>query len=239
MQNLIEFENQSVDWQRQSPAVLEDMRKRLGQPSAGQVIHVRSRPIRGLVESPLALDRTMPTGHSRQAVLGVVVEDFEMYRRAVGAWNIVPIEAYTVDMSYHRTMDCVISIERLRDANYLQIAETLKTIAALEHIDTDWDGTEGETPSPITIVTAQGMLTSLAALVAREHMPWIDPHISVTPFGDIIFEWWGEDKQLSIYISGDEAEYIQTWGEDDSVDQIDGDATSDETRWKFWSWFTA
>lgn len=119
------------------------------------------------------------------------------------------------------------------------IMEDLDRITALTHIDTNWDDAEGESPSAATIGTAQSLLTSLAALVAGEHSPWIHPHISASPFGDVIFEWWNGDKQLSIYVSGDEAEYIQTWGHGESVEMDDGDATSDENRRKFWSWFMA
>lgn len=119
------------------------------------------------------------------------------------------------------------------------IVEDLDKITALRHIASDWDGVVGVSPSATTIATAQSMLTSLAVLVAGEHSSWVHPHISASPFGDVIFEWWNGDKQLSIYVSGDEAEYIQTWGHGESVGMDDGDVTSDETRREFWSWFMA
>lgn len=137
-------------------------------------------------------------------------------------------------MMAHRSMSQ--PRHRVADPN---IVEDLDRITALRHIASDWDGAAGEAPSAATIGTAQSVLTSLAALVAGEHLSWAHPHISASPFGDVIFEWWNGDKQLSIYVSGNEAEYIQTWGEGESVEMEDGDATSDENRRGFWSWFTA
>ena len=43
---------------------------------------------------------------------------------------------------------------------------------------------------------------------------WSRPHISSTESGEVVFEWWHNHRNLTLYFSDDGAEYIDAWGPD-------------------------
>jgi hypothetical protein len=161
-----------------------------------------------------------------------LVQDIVITGPAVG------IEHGAARVLFDVGMDYIISTEPSRDPHQPQIADALSKVAALERIDTRWDDAEGQAPSLSTIATAQDVLLSLAAVTVRERLPWISPHISATPFGDVTFEWWRDEKQLAIYVSGAGAEFIRTWGEGGSIEMDEADAMSKENQRQFWAWLT-
>ncbi len=167
------------------------------------------------------------------------LDEITTYANSLRTRDVVPSETRIIDMSYTGGMDNTVSVESSVAVQRPQIEVLHAEIARYEHVDIMWDDELGERPSLTTIRTAQTELIALARLAERERTRWIAPHISATPFGDIAFEWWSDNKQLSIYVSEGEAEYIQTWKDGDSVRMVDGDATSEEKKREFWSWFTA
>nr|AWL95741.1 hypothetical protein CIT37_29080 [Bradyrhizobium ottawaense] len=58
---------------------------------------------------------------------------------------------------------------------------------------------------------------------------WSRPHISSTEDGEIVFEWWRQRRNLTLYFGDDGPEYIEVWGPN-----IDDDMRSGElTNWSF------
>jgi hypothetical protein len=91
-------------------------------------------------------------------------------------------------------------------------------------------------PTREIIAAARRWLAGLSQTVSRVRLPWLDPHIGATPDGDVLFEWWNEERKLSIYVTGDTAEYIMTWKEAGTISQDDGDAQEADTQARLWSW---
>lgn len=52
-----------------------------------------------------------------------------------------------------------------------------------------------------------------AHLVASgQPLPSAAPHVALGPFGEVVLEWWGVSKKLTIYIGPEENECIKVWG---------------------------
>jgi hypothetical protein len=60
---------------------------------------------------------------------------------------------------------------------------------------------------------------------------WGRPHISSTEAGEVVFEWWHNNRKLTLYFGDDGAEYIEVWGTN-----IDDEMSSGLlTNWSFTS----
>jgi hypothetical protein len=49
---------------------------------------------------------------------------------------------------------------------------------------------------------------------------WVDPHVTRSPDGDVVLEWWHADRKLTVYVSADAVEHVRAWGSD-MVSQMD------------------
>jgi hypothetical protein len=58
---------------------------------------------------------------------------------------------------------------------------------------------------------------------------WSRPHISSTEAGEMVFEWWHRNRNLTLYFSDGGAEYIEVWGPDMDNEMLSGPLTN----WSF------
>jgi hypothetical protein len=65
---------------------------------------------------------------------------------------------------------------------------------------------------------------------------WLEPHVTADAWGDLIFEWWYEEKHLSLFVSVQSAEYLTSWRDCTINEMRDGDANTPEERATLWSW---
>ncbi len=67
-------------------------------------------------------------------------------------------------------------------------------------------------------------------------MPWLDPDVTASADGEIVFEWWHAGKKLTVYVGAGSVEYVQVWGVDADRDMAEGIADGrDAPRW-LWRW---
>jgi hypothetical protein len=93
-------------------------------------------------------------------------------------------------------------------------------IDQVEALPVGWDGRESPRADPDAVANARQFLEEFYALVTGNESvdsasvvpDWRNPHISAGDDGDISFEWWHGKRKLTIYISGDEANYITSRG---------------------------
>lgn len=64
---------------------------------------------------------------------------------------------------------------------------------------------------------------------------WTPPHVSFSPDGDIVFEWWRDPKKLTIYVSDRGVEFVKSWGRAIS-EMDDGTVGSAEEALSAWKW---
>ena len=93
-----------------------------------------------------------------------------------------------------------------------------------------------EAPDPAALQLAKAWSESLYREIKTRKGTWILPHLTVQDEGDVVFEWWHGQKSLSVYVSADEVWFLASAG---SVSpQSEGDASTEEARYRIWNWLT-
>lgn len=66
---------------------------------------------------------------------------------------------------------------------------------------------------------------------------WVYPHESMSPWDERVFEWWRENRKLTIYLHRDrlDAQFVKSWGPDINNDMADGVLRPREFT-ALWSW---
>lgn len=77
----------------------------------------------------------------------------------------------------------------------------------------DWDGRGSLAPSSATIAIAKAWISEISKTVSSSK-PWMHPHITVSEEGEAVFEWWRNDKKITLYISEYQILAIKVWGDD-------------------------
>jgi len=62
------------------------------------------------------------------------------------------------------------------------------------------------------------------------------PHIGTGSDGEIVLEWWNEERKLTVYIDDSETTYIKSWGANIHSQMKSGTCISDETRKALLDW---
>ncbi|HVZ86058.1 MAG TPA: hypothetical protein VHG72_03770 [Polyangia bacterium] len=89
-----------------------------------------------------------------------------------------------------------------------------------------------ELPSYFVIARAADWVRLLEQLASE----WSLPHVSSSPDGEIVLEWWRDPRKLTVYISDGGAEFIRSWGSSIRNDMAEGTANSVGEALTIWNW---
>lgn len=89
-----------------------------------------------------------------------------------------------------------------------------------------------EPPSYSAIALATDWIQNLE----RGAIEWNPPHISSSPAGEIVLEWWRDPRKLTIYVSDSGAEFVKSWGSSISHEMAEGTANSIDDAVNVWNW---
>jgi hypothetical protein len=65
---------------------------------------------------------------------------------------------------------------------------------------------------------------------------WSSPHITLSEAGEIVFEWWQNDKKITLYFGDTEPEYIKVWGTNIHTEMESGILTYGWGLTVLWLW---
>lgn len=148
-------------------------------------------------------------------------------------------ERTTVESGYRLKWDFVITqLAEFVDNFRPPYAKTTDDLDALRELPEDWNGYDVEAPNPYAIERARMWIRQMHEDVEAIGRRWHNPHVAPAEEGDVMFEWWNGDKALTVYVSGDDVNYIIGWGPNLETDMEDGEATTSERRRKLWAWLT-
>ena len=94
---------------------------------------------------------------------------------------------------------------------------------------------EGALPSEEAIATFSKwlpMIVDRACKIGR----WEMPHITCSDQGEIVCEWWQNDKKITLYFGDNEPEYIKVWGTNIHTEMESGMLTSGWGLTNLWLW---
>lgn len=109
-------------------------------------------------------------------------------------------------------------------------------VAGLALWGSNWEDYEGEPPAEDTIRLAISWLTALFEDAYDSYQPWVDPHMTASEDGEIVFEWWRDDRKLTVYFLAPEIESTMRWGTPPSLFREETSVQSSQDRRRVWAW---
>ena len=104
------------------------------------------------------------------------------------------------------------------------LSESLSQVYALRSLPTGWNGSDALPPSPASVKHARHWLEAQWRQCRLEGVPWYAPNVTADAEGSVVFEWWAEDRTLSLYFVEDDdgskaraAEYLKFGRRDGSL----------------------
>lgn len=124
----------------------------------------------------------------------------------------------------------------LRSSKTEKATETYRALKGLH----EWLRDPGETaPDDAALRRAMHVVDDLRSLADSERLFWVEPSVTASPQGEVVFEWWMEEKRLTLYIASGEVVYVASWGVSIENEMTDGVlAVHDDFR-RIWRWLMA
>lgn len=152
----------------------------------------------------------------------------------------LPAQQTPASTSYR--LKAPLSYNDLIERRDLRIAENFATpldaivrrSRAFQGWSANWNDHGCAAPNPASIAHAIEWITQLHNDVQSVGTLWLEPHVVPDQEGNIAFEWWHNDKTLTIYVEPHGAEYIQAWGANIFTEMNDGAANTSTARKMLW-----
>lgn len=120
--------------------------------------------------------------------------------------------------------------------------ETLLALARqqtydLQLLGSGWNGYDAESPSALSIRQAMHWLIRSYAECKNAGVTWCQPNVTASAEGEVVFEWWAEDRSLLIYVEGASATFHKSLRSDGPMMHTHGDAPLGEGQMELLRWF--
>jgi hypothetical protein len=126
-------------------------------------------------------------------------------------------------------------------ANIAEVAvfparQALKAVAARPE---NWDGFGSAAPIGEAVGKAFQLLVDLfQQSTSCAHAQWVNPHVSSSEQGEVVFEWWKRDRKLTIYVGAESADFLRVGGPNIDSDMFDGELAGAQFA-GLWLWLNA
>jgi hypothetical protein len=132
----------------------------------------------------------------------------------------------------------------MQERNYISNISNLPPLASLTRerierlrtLEEGWNGYDVAAPKPQAIEYALSWIELMFGDVLSASMSWKEPHVAADEEGNVLFEWWNDDKMLSIYVSEKDVSYVSAWGADIINEMEDGMIETFSDCIKVWKW---
>lgn len=110
------------------------------------------------------------------------------------------------------------------------------TIRGLLAWQDNWNGYSAPALDTQAVDHALAWISALHTDASDLGLPWLEPNVTASADGEVVFEWWHGGKKLTVYVGDGSAEYVQVWGADVDQDMVEGNADGRDTRCRLWRW---
>jgi hypothetical protein len=118
-----------------------------------------------------------------------------------------------------------------REPRLFALHDQLNRIATLP---TNWDGRRSARPERATVEHARQFLDETFRQTVNT-VGWLNPFLSVSEDGEIVFEWWNGIRKLTVYVGQNQCTYVKSWGPHLLNDMDDGELPDNWTS-SLWTW---
>jgi hypothetical protein len=115
----------------------------------------------------------------------------------------------------------------------------LSTLAKLYDLLTwpeGWNGYDALAPDYKAVEYTIHWIELFYQEIVASGQEWIEPNVTASAEGEVVFEWWHSTKGLATYIGNQSAEYLKDWGTNINTEMEDGSANSPDIRRNLWTW---
>lgn len=102
-----------------------------------------------------------------------------------------------------------------------------------------WNGHDALAPDPAAVVNAIKWIPQLYSVALASQYPWLEPNITASADGEVVFEWWHQHRKLTVYVSGDGAMCVRVWGSNIDTEMAEGDISATSDQQASWLWLLA
>jgi hypothetical protein len=113
---------------------------------------------------------------------------------------------------------------------------TLNEISNLLTWPEGWNGYDACAPRFEAVQYASHWIELFYLDIVSSGQEWIEPNVTASAEGEVVFEWRRGIKNLTIYVGNQSAEYVTDWGADINTEMEDGYANSPGIRQRLWKW---
>ncbi len=101
-----------------------------------------------------------------------------------------------------------------------------------------WNGYDACPPEYKAIQYADHWIELLYQEIVGSGQMWIEPNVTASAEGEVVFEWRQGEKHLTVYVGNEIVEYVKDWGADINTEMEDGYIDSPIIRHYLWKWLT-
>ncbi|TAJ19430.1 MAG: hypothetical protein EPO60_07180 [Rugosibacter sp.] len=92
----------------------------------------------------------------------------------------------------------------------------------------------------MAVANALGWLEEIYVQIISAKLEWRTPHITASENGEVVFEWWRGNHELTLYFGADhQAEFIKVWGTHIKNEMADGQLIEPVGILTLWKWLGA
>jgi hypothetical protein len=109
----------------------------------------------------------------------------------------------------------------------------------MQHWKNNWDDHGADSPKKRAIHKAEKLIKILYKFIENFRYEWISPNITGSSSGEVVLEWWKNQKKITIYLSPAQIAYIKVYNE--NIDDMeDGKLTLDvDSIIQLWEWLAS
>jgi hypothetical protein len=103
--------------------------------------------------------------------------------------------------------------------NEIPIYGATQQIRSLLAWGENWDGAGAVAVSGAAVARAIALVSET---FVTAYSVWSNPNVTASPYGEVVLEWWNNEKKLTIYVSNNQSDYVKVWGADIDKEMDDG-----------------
>lgn len=131
------------------------------------------------------------------------------------------------------------AVHNAQNLSELAVFPTREALKRLSKLEENWDGYGSDAPSATAIGNAHALIVdTYNRVIGCARRSWVNPHVSASESGEVVFEWWKRDRKLTVYVTPERVQYLRVSGPDIEEDMEDGELVGDQFV-GLWLWLNA
>ncbi|GAC1502261.1 MAG: hypothetical protein NVS4B12_16070 [Ktedonobacteraceae bacterium] len=150
--------------------------------------------------------------------------------------NLYQVAIRTFEGFYAGPLGVSFSIRDAKEVAREEISPILTEIYNLLTWPEGWNGYDACAPKYEAVQYADHWIELFYQEVIGSGQSWIEPNVTASAEGEVVFEWRRGIKSLTVFIGNEIAEYVKDWGTDINTEMEDGYVNSPSIRHALWKW---